>query len=70
MKLENEICRKVYDHHDVLKGEMGTALFEILTRAKLDKESISAIINVANVAIDSSSSKMTADYQRFFAAQK
>lgn len=70
MKLENEVCRKVYDHHEVLKGELGTALLEVLTRARLDKEAISTIVNVANSTVDVSSSKMANDYQRLFASSK
>ena len=70
MKIENDVCRKVYDHHEVLKGELGTALLEVLTRAKLDRAAISTIVNVANSTVDASSSKMAADYQRFFANLK
>ena len=70
MKLENDVCRKVYDHHNVLKSELGTALLEVLTRAKLDRDAISVIVNVANSTVDVSSSKMAADYQRLFANSK
>jgi len=70
MKLESEVCRKVYDHHDVLKGELGVALLDVLTRAKLDKAAIATVISVANTAVDVSSDKLAADYQRFFAANK
>ena len=70
MKLENEVCRKVYDHHEVLKGELGSALLETLTRANVNKDVISLVINVANNSIDSSSSKMATDYQRFFSSNK
>ena len=70
MKLENEVCRKVYDHHGVLKSELGTALMEVLTRAKLDREAIAVILNVTNSTVDSSSSKMATDYQKLFANTK
>ncbi len=68
MKLENEVCRKVYDHHSVLKSELNTALVEVLTRANLTREAIATIVNVANSTVDVSSSKMASDYQRLFAA--
>lgn len=70
MKLESEVCRKVYDHHEVLKGELCTALQDILTRAKLDKTSIAAVVSVANSTVDISSDRLTTDYQRFFTANK
>ena len=70
MKLESDVCRKVYDHHEVLKGELSTALLEVLTRAKLDREAIAVVVNIANSTVDSSSSKMATDYQRLFAASK
>ena len=70
MKLENEVCRKVYDHHGVLKSELGIALVEVLTRAKLDREAISVIVNIANSTVDSSSSKMATDYQKLFSNTK
>ena len=70
MKLENEVCRKVYDHHEVMKGEITTTLFEILTRAKLTKEAISTVIESTNVVIDASTDKMAADYQRLFKTEK
>lgn len=70
MKLENEVCRKVYDHHGVLKSELGSALLEVLTRAKLDREAITTIVNIANATVDTSSSKMATDYQRLFANTK
>lgn len=66
MKLENEVCRKVYDHHEVLKGELGTALLDALTRANVGKDIIASAITITNSVVDTSSSKMTSDYQRFF----
>lgn len=70
MKLENEVCRKVYDHHTVLKGELSTALVEVLTRAKLDREAITTIVNITNSTVDTGTNKMVNDYQRLFAASK
>jgi len=70
MKLENEICRKVYDHHGVLKSELGVALLEVLTRANLDRQAIATVVNVANATVDVSSSKMAIDYQKLFASTK
>jgi hypothetical protein len=66
MKLETEVCRKVYDHHAVLKGELGTNLVELLTRANITRDNISIIVNSVNSVIDVSSGKMAADYQRLF----
>lgn len=66
MKLETEVCRKVYDHHTVLKGELGTNLVELLTRANITRDNISIIVNSVNSVIDVSSGKMAADYQRLF----
>lgn len=70
MKLENEICRKVYDHHEVLKGELGTVLLEALSKSKLDRNTIAAVVAAVNSTVDVSSSKLTTDYQKFFAANK
>lgn len=70
MKLENEVCRKVYDHHTVLKSEVGTNLVELLTRANVTKENIAYVVNTVNGVIDASSGKMAIDYQKLFAANK
>jgi len=70
MKLENEVCRKVYDHHGVLKGELGTVLLESCSRAKLDRDSIAAIVNAVSAAVDTSTDRMANDYQKLFKTAK
>ena len=70
MKLENEACRRVYEHHDVLKGELGRVLLEVLAHAKLDRSSIESAVAVVNATVDTGSSKMVTDYQRLFATVK
>lgn len=70
MNLESEVCRKVYDHHTVLKSELDTALVEVLTRAKLDRAAIVSIVNIANSTVDTGTHKMVTDYQRLFVASK
>lgn len=67
MNHENEFCRKVYDHHTVLKNEIASALLEALTRAKVSNDVITSSVHVAQSVVDSSSYKMVSDFQRAFA---
>lgn len=64
MKLESEICRKVYDHHTILKGEIATVLLESCTRAGLSKDSITTIVGLVDVTVDVSTDRLVNDYQR------
>ena len=66
MKLENEVCRKVYDHHNILKGELSSTLLDVCTRAGLTKEAISTLVNVIDSNVDTSTDRMINDYQRTF----
>lgn len=70
MNLENEICRKVYDHHTVLKGEMSTALLEACTRAGVSRETVASIVASLNAAVDTSTNKLVTDFQRTFSKNK
>jgi hypothetical protein len=67
MNYENEFCRKVYDHHNVLKNEIASAMLEAMTKAKVSNEVIARAVHVAQSVIDSSSYKMVNDIQRSFA---
>jgi hypothetical protein len=66
MNLENEFCRKVHDHHTVLKGEIDGALLEICTRSGLSREATAAIAKSVSAAVDTSTHKMVLDFQRSF----
>lgn len=70
MKLENEICRKVYDHHTVLKSEIATALLDVCTRSGISRDVIVKIISNVDANVDVSSNKMVTDYQKVFASAK
>jgi hypothetical protein len=70
MRLESEICRKIYDHHSVLKGDINSNLVSMLTQANLSRENITEIVNTVNGIVDNSSGKMATDYQKLFAANK
>lgn len=64
MKLESEICRKVYDHHGILKSELATALLDICTRAGLKREDIATIITRVDATVETSTNRMVVDYQK------
>lgn len=70
MNLENELCRKVYDHHVVLKGEMSTSVLEICTKAGVSREIVAAIVATLNSSVDTSSNKLVTDFQRTFSKNK
>ena len=64
MKLESEICGKVYDHHTILKGEIATTLLESCIRVGLSKDSIVTIVGLIDAAVDVSTDRLVNDYQR------
>ena len=66
MSHENEFYRKVYDHHEVLKGETSSALLESMQKAGFTRDAITNVVNITNATIDSSSHKMVSDFQRAF----
>jgi len=66
MTLENEICKKVYDHHTVLKSELSNALLETGTKHGISREALVALSNVLNGTVDMSSNKLVVDFQRSF----
>jgi hypothetical protein len=70
MNLEREICRKVYDHHGILKSEIATALLDICSRAGLKREDIAIIVTRVDATVDTSTSRMVADYQKIANAVK
>ena len=70
MNLENEICRKVFDHHMLLKNDITTALLEVGTRSGLNRETITSIASVLNSAVDTGTNKMVNDFQKTFNSAK
>ena len=70
MNIEKEICRKVYDHHGILKSELATALLDICTRAGLTREATSTIITRIDATVDTSTNRMVAVYQKTVSAIK
>jgi len=67
MNYESEFCRKVYDHHKVLKGEVAAALVELLTKMKVQQDVLNNAVALSDTVIDGSTHKMVADFQRSFA---
>lgn len=66
MNYENEFCRKVYDHHEVLKNEIAATLLESMTRANASSDLIKSVVFTAQAVVDGSSHKMVSDFQRTF----
>jgi hypothetical protein len=70
MSLEQEVCRRVFDHHSVLKGRLSQELLVLSKKENLTKETVAALIRVIDGEIESCSDKMVSDYQRVLKAQK
>lgn len=70
MNIEQEICRKVYDHHGILKSELATALLDICTRAGLSREATTTIIARVDATVETSTTRMVTDYQKTVASVK
>lgn len=66
MNAENELCRKVYDHHNVLKSELTNKLLENSKKYGLSKEAVAEIVNTLTATVDIGSNKMVTDFQRLF----
>lgn len=66
MNLETEFCRKVHDHHSVLKNEISAQLLELCMRSGLSKEATATIAAATSTVIDGSTHKMVLDFQRTF----
>lgn len=66
MKIENELCRKVFEHHSVLKGEISTSLVELCAKSGVSRDVVANLVNHLNAAVDSGSNKMVGDFQRTF----
>jgi len=70
MSLEQEVCRRVYDHHSVLKGRLSQELLLLSKKEKLTKEAIASLIKTIDTEIETCSDKMVSDYQKTIKAQK
>lgn len=66
MNLETEFCRKVHDHHSVLKNEISAVLLEACTKSGLTREATATIAAVVAASVDGSTHKMVLDFQRAF----
>ena len=64
MNLENEICRKVFDHHTLLKNDLTAVLLEVGTRAGMSRETIASISGVLGATVDTGTHKMVNDFQK------
>lgn len=70
MNLEQEICRRVYDHHSVLKGRVSQTLLELSKKHNLSKEATVALMKALESEVDTTSDKMVNDYQKAIKAAK
>ena len=64
MNLEKDVCRKVYDHHDVLKARLSQVLIEAGAKHSLTKETLMNLVKQLSSEVDSSSDKLVTDYQK------
>ena len=64
MSLEKDVCRKVYDHHDVLKARLTQVLIESGSKNSLTKETLSSLARQLSAEVDASSDKLVTDYQK------
>lgn len=64
MKMENELCRKIYEHHTVMKNEISSVILEICSKAGLKREDIAVVAGKVGASVDSSTNKMVIDFQK------
>lgn len=66
MNLEREVCRRVFDHHEVLKGKLSEVLIAEVQKKNLTQKDAAEILKTLKSEVETASDKMVLDYQKLF----